>query len=100
MVVIAAIWIGSLFWTNAGGANNQEQVSYSLFVTQVTNGNVVSATIDNGNNSVDGVFRVAVRSGYHQVPERETFTTTIPAIGNETDAADAADTASDQGEQQ
>ncbi|HEY7781541.1 MAG TPA: ATP-dependent zinc metalloprotease FtsH [Ktedonobacterales bacterium] len=83
ILVIAAIWIGSLFWTNAGGANNQEQVSYSLFVTQVTNGNVVSATIDNGNNSVDGVFRVAVRSDITKSQNEKTFTTTIPAIGNE-----------------
>jgi cell division protease FtsH len=83
LIGLAVLWLFSLFWQGGLGASNSEPVSYSYFLTQATNGNVASVTIDNGNNAVSGVFKQAKPSDINKGQTEKNFTTTIPAVGNE-----------------
>ncbi|HEY7834131.1 MAG TPA: ATP-dependent zinc metalloprotease FtsH [Ktedonobacterales bacterium] len=83
LVVVAAIWIGGVFWGSAAGQGSPEQVSYSLFVNQVNAGNVQSVTIDNSNTTATGTFKHAVASDLSKQTQTS-FATTIPAVGTTT----------------
>ena len=80
---LAVLWLFSLFWNNGLGQSNTEPVSYSYFMDQAADHNVASITVDNSNNGVTGVFKVAVRSDINKTQTAKDFTTTIPAVGNE-----------------
>jgi cell division protease FtsH len=82
LVLLAGVWLFSLFWQGVGQTSTIP-VSYSLFTTEVNDGNVDTATVDNNNNTISGTFRVAVSSDLQKHTTGTHFTTTIPAPATE-----------------
>ncbi|HEX9056936.1 MAG TPA: ATP-dependent zinc metalloprotease FtsH [Ktedonobacterales bacterium] len=83
LVVIAGAWLFGVFWSGTSGQSGTIPVSYSQFMAEVDNNNVVSATVDNGSDAITGTFRHSVASdsakGQNGQPESGTqFSTTIP----------------------
>jgi cell division protease FtsH len=82
LVLLAGVWLFSLFWQGVGQGSSIP-VSYSLFTTEVNNGNVATATIDNNNSTISGTFKTTVTSDVTKKASGTLFTTTIPAPATE-----------------
>jgi cell division protease FtsH len=80
LIVIAAIWLFSLFWSGSGAGNTSEPVSYSQFISQVDAGNVKSVTIDNSNGQATGTFYTPVASDVAKQTSTS-FSTTVQTFG-------------------
>ena len=78
ILILLIPWVLYLFFQP--GTSNGEQVSYSLFMNQVTSNNVTSVTISN--NSVTGAFKSPVHSDMNSQTGTK-FNTIIPNLTTE-----------------